>query len=82
MEGFRMESALEKMNIRTTTLYPGAISTELLSTISTQEVKQGMEEFYQIAITPEAVAKAVLFAIQQPDEVAITEMTILTSVQA
>lgn len=82
MEGFRMESALEKTNIRTTTLYPGAISTELLSTISTQEVKQGMEEFYQIAITPEAVAKTVLFAIQQPDEVTITEMTILPSVQA
>jgi NADP-dependent 3-hydroxy acid dehydrogenase YdfG len=41
-----------------------------------------MEEFYQIAITPEAVAKTVLFAIQQPDEVAITEMTILPSVQA
>ncbi|MGM0168413.1 hypothetical protein IGI39_004168 [Enterococcus sp. AZ135] len=82
MDGFRMESAMEKTNIRTTTLYPGAIATELLDTISTPEVKQGMEDFYQIAISPEDVAKTVLFVIEQPAEVGITEMTILPSAQA
>lgn len=82
MDGFRMESAMEKTNIRTTTLYPGAIATELLDTISTPETKKGMEDFYQIAITPEAVAKTVLFAIAQPAEVGITELTILPSAQA
>lgn len=82
MDGFRMESALEGTNIRTTTLYPGAIDTELLETISTPAVKNGMEEFYQIAITPEAVAQTVLFAISQPESVSITEMTILPTKQA
>ncbi|OJG68725.1 hypothetical protein RV09_GL000124 [Enterococcus moraviensis] len=82
MDGFRMESAMEGMNIRTTTLYPGAIATELLETISTPEVKSGMEQFYQIAITPDAVAQTVLFAISQPESVAITEMTILPTKQA
>lgn len=82
MEGFRMESAMEGTNIRTTTLYPGAIATELLDTISTPEVKSGMEQFYQIAITPEAIAQTVLFAITQPESVSITEMTILPTKQA
>ncbi|MBM7687746.1 oxidoreductase [Enterococcus ureilyticus] len=82
MDGFRMESAMEGTNIRTTTLYPGAIATELLETISTPEVKSGMEQFYQIAITPVAVAQTVLFAISQPESVGITEMTILPSKQA
>ncbi|WP_430606329.1 hypothetical protein IGJ55_002021 [Enterococcus sp. AZ170] len=82
MDGFRMESAMEGTNIRTTTLYPGAIATELLETISTPEVKSGMEQFYQIAITPDAVAQTVLFAISQPESVGITEMTILPSKQA
>lgn len=82
MDGFRMESAMEGTNIRTTTLYPGAIATELLETISTPEVKIGMEQFYQIAITPDAVAQTVLFAISQPESVGITEMTILPSKQA
>lgn len=81
MDGFRMESAMEGTNIRTTTLYPGAIATELLETISTPEVKSDMEQFYQIAITSEAVAQTVLFAIAQPDSVGITEMTILPTKQ-
>ncbi|CAO1611507.1 SDR family oxidoreductase [Brochothrix thermosphacta] len=82
MEGFRMESAMEGTNIRTTTLSPGAIDTELLEIISTPEVKSEMEQFYKVAITPDAVAKTVLFAISQPESVAITEMTILPSKQA
>lgn len=82
MDGFRMESAMEGTNIRTTTLYPGAVATELLETISTPKVKNGMEQFYQIAITPDAVAQTVLFAISQPDSVGITEMTILPTKQA
>lgn len=81
MEGFRMESALEGTNIRTTTLYPGAIDTELLETISSPAVKNGMKEFYQIAISPEAVAQAVLFASSQPESVSVTEMTLLPTKQ-
>ena len=82
MDGFRMESAMEGTNIRTTTLYPGAIATELLETISTPQVKAGLEEFYEIAITPAAVAETVLFAISQPASVSVTEMTILPTAQA
>lgn len=82
MEGFRMESATEKTNIRTTTLYPGSINTELLETISTPEVKEGIQENYdKVGITPDAVARTVLFAISEPENVGISEVAIIPTAQ-
>lgn len=59
-------------DIRTTTIYPGAIKTELLNTIAPSETKAMVEEFYRnTALKPEAVASAVLYAVSQPDEIDI-----------
>ena len=38
LESFRAESIMEGTNIRTTTLYPGAVKTELLNTIAPDAV--------------------------------------------
>lgn len=82
MEVIRMESAEEGTNIRTVSLYPAAINTELLHTITDKSTKKGMDEFYkQVGISPEAVANVVNFAIDQPEDVNVNEFTIYPTKQ-
>lgn len=82
MNVIRMESAKEQTNIRTTTLYPAAIATDLLSTITDQTTKDGLDKLYKnYAITPDAVARAVNFAIEQPESVDIADITIYPTKQ-
>lgn len=77
MEVIRMESAQEGTNIRTVSLYPAAINTELLHTITDKTAKKNMDAFYQqVGIDPSAVARVVNFAIDQPEDVNVNEFTI------
>src|SRR5699024_1358148 len=46
MEVLRMESAQEGTNIRTATIYPAAIKTELLDTVSHEESAEQMGQVY------------------------------------
>lgn len=83
MEVTRMESANEGTNIRTTTLYPAAINTELLDHIGDEKTTTNMKKFYkQHGISPEAIARVVNFAIDQPEDVDISEFTIYPTNQA
>lgn len=83
MEVLRTESAMEKTNIRTSTLYPAAINTELLNTITDEGTLSGMSSFYkQVGIDPVAIARVVKFAIDQPEEVNVNEFTIYPTAQA
>ena len=43
MEVLHMESAMERTNIRTATIYPAAINTELLSTITDKGAAASMK---------------------------------------
>ncbi|TYA98806.1 SDR family oxidoreductase [Lactobacillus sp. SL9-6] len=82
MEVIRMESAQEQTNIRTTSLYPAAINTELLHTITDASSKQGMNELYaSVGITPDAIARVVDFAVAQPADVNVNEFTIYPTKQ-
>ncbi|PMD71397.1 SDR family oxidoreductase [Companilactobacillus nuruki] len=82
MEVIRMESAQEGTNIRTTTLYPAAINTELLHTITDEDTKKNMGEFYkQVGISPDAIARVVNFAVDQPEDVNVNEFTIYPTKQ-
>ncbi|MCE2141171.1 SDR family NAD(P)-dependent oxidoreductase, partial [Streptococcus thermophilus] len=47
MEVLRMESTQEGTNIRTATIYPAAINTELLNTITDTEAAKGMTALYE-----------------------------------
>jgi len=77
MEVLRMESAMEGTNIRTTTIYPAAINTELLSTISDQGAASTMQGLYdKYGISADRIAKVVEFAIDQPDDTVINEFTV------
>lgn len=83
MEVVRMESAQEGTRIRTTTLFPAAIDTELVQHIGEPATAERMKSFYQVhSISPDAVASCVRFAIEQPEDVDISEMTIYPTSQA
>lgn len=82
MEVIRMESAQEKTNIRTATIYPAAINTELLNHITDEKSKEGMDKVYQsVGITPDAIARVVNFAIDQPEDVNVNEFTVYPTKQ-
>lgn len=77
MEVLRLESAEEGTNIRTATLYPAAINTELLGQITNQDMAEQMTALYQqYGISPDRVAKLVAFAIDQPEDTNVNEFTI------
>jgi len=77
MEVLRMESAMEGSHIRTATIYPAAINTELLTTISEKTTREQMQRVYdQYGIAPERVASVVAFAIDQPEDTTVNEFTV------
>ncbi|MCM3790219.1 hypothetical protein M3221_17710 [Domibacillus indicus] len=49
--------------------------------ICQHQQKAGLDEFYQVAIDADSIARAIAFAIEQPSDVAINEMIIRPSVQ-
>jgi NADP-dependent 3-hydroxy acid dehydrogenase YdfG len=72
-EGLRKE--VKPYNIRTTIISPGAVSTELLEHISEKDIQQGTRDFVsKIAVGPDTFARAVAFAINEPDDVDINEI--------
>ncbi len=77
MEVLRMESAMEGTNIRTATIYPAAINTELLGRISDKDTAEGMAKVYeQYGISPDRIANVVAFAIDQPEDTTVNEFTV------
>jgi len=77
MEILRMESAAAGTNIRTATIYPAAINTELLSTITHAGMAEGMGQLYKrYGISPDRVASVVAFALDQPEDTTISEFTV------
>jgi len=72
-EGLRQE--IKPWNLRTTIISPGAIATELPSSITEVDVAKGVGAFYEeYAIPADSFARAVAFAIGQPDDVDINEI--------
>lgn len=83
LESFRAESISENTNIRTTTIYPGAIKTELLNTIAPSETKSMVEEFYRnVGLDPDVIADAVLYAVSQPDNVDVSDLAVRPSLES
>ena len=72
-----MESATEGTNIRTATIYPAAIGTELLGTISHEDTADQMGSLYEtFQIPPDRIANVVAIAIDQPEDTTISEFTV------
>ncbi|SDN72963.1 SDR family oxidoreductase [Actinacidiphila guanduensis] len=80
LEGLRQEST--DGVLRTTSISPGFVRTELVGSIEDPAVRAEAEQrMATIGIAPEAVARAIAFAIEQPDNVEIGDLTIRPTVQ-
>jgi NADP-dependent 3-hydroxy acid dehydrogenase YdfG len=72
-EGLRQE--VKPYNIRTTVISPGAIATELPNSVTEPDVADSFHKFYEtFAIPADSFARAVAFAISQPEDVDINEI--------
>ncbi len=81
LEGLRQEST--DGVLRTTSISPGYVRTELADSIDDpavrQQIRDGMAKF---GLPPEAIAGAIAFAIEQPQDVEIGDMTIRPTLQS
>ena len=72
-EGLRQE--VKPYNIRTTVISPGAVATELPNTITDAAAAERIRTFYsQVAVPADSFARAVTFAMSQPEDVDINEI--------
>ncbi|WP_448646552.1 SDR family oxidoreductase [Pseudomonas mohnii] len=62
--------------IRTTTIEPGAVDSELKFGSGHEASAEAVKEFYKNAIPAESVARAIAFAIEQPADVDINEIVL------
>ncbi|MGH3249698.1 MAG: SDR family oxidoreductase [Trebonia sp.] len=75
LEALRQEST--DGVLRTTSISPGFVRTELADYIDDPEQReQAQHAMAAFGISPDAVARAIAFAIEQPDDVEIGDMTI------
>jgi len=68
-------------NIRTTTIEPGAVDSELRFGTKHETSVQGVNKFYELAIPTASVARAIAFAIEQPADVDINEIVLRPTAQ-
>lgn len=68
-------------SIRTTTIEPGAVDTELKHGSSHEESSKAVAEFYEAAIPADSVARAIAYAIEQPADVDVNEIVLRPTVQ-
>jgi len=71
-EGLRQEHD----NIRVTCIHPGVVESELADTITDSATAEAMKIYRAIALQPDSIARAVRFAIEQPDDVNVNEIVI------
>jgi NADP-dependent 3-hydroxy acid dehydrogenase YdfG len=72
-EGLRQEVGAD---IRVTVVSPGVVESELAESISDPTGREEMRAFRQISIKPDAIARAILFAIEQPADVDVSEIIV------
>lgn len=78
-EGFRQE--VKPYNIRTTIISPGAIATELPDTVTDKTIKESMRALLSIAISPDSIARAIAYAIEQPEDFDVNEILLRPTAQ-
>lgn len=79
-EGLRLEAGA---NLRVTNVSPGFIRTNFADSMTDATVKAGIEKrMEEIAISPDAIARAMAFAIAQPADVEIGDIVVRPTAQA
>lgn len=68
-EGLR----LENQDVRVTVISPGVVESELADTITDPATRSAMADYRKVALTPDAIARAVAYAVEQPADVDLNE---------
>jgi NADP-dependent 3-hydroxy acid dehydrogenase YdfG len=71
-DGLRQETN----KLRVTVISPGVVTSELADTISDDTAREAMNQFRRIAIGPDAIGRAVRYAIEQPSDVDVSEIIV------
>ena len=71
-EGLRQEHD----KVRATLISPGVVATELGHDISVPEVADGLRAWRKKSLTPDAIARAIRYALEQPDGVDVNEIIV------
>ncbi|MBB4569116.1 SDR family oxidoreductase [Rhizobium leucaenae] len=66
----------EHKTLRVTCIHPGVVESELADTISDPVAAGAMKTYRAIALKPDAIARAVRFAIEQPEDVDVNEIVV------
>ena len=72
-EGLRQEVGGD---IRVTLVSPGVVESELAESISDESSREAMKAFRKVAITPDAIARAIAYAVEQPADVDVSELIV------
>ncbi|HAP27602.1 MAG TPA: oxidoreductase [Achromobacter sp.] len=71
-DGLRQETS----KIRVTVVCPGVVESELADTITDDTARVAMQLFRRVALHPDAIARAIAYAIEQPDDVDVSEVVV------
>jgi NADP-dependent 3-hydroxy acid dehydrogenase YdfG len=71
-EGLRQETKL----VRTTIISPGVTESELAHTITHEATANFINDYRKTAIPADAIARAIAYAIEQPDDVDVNEIVV------
>ncbi len=71
-DGLRQENT----DLRVTVVSPGVVESELANTITDAGAAQAMAAYRQVAIGPDAIARAIAYAIEQPADVDVSEIIV------
>lgn len=72
-EGLRQE--VKPYNIRTTVISPGSVATNLADSVTEPDIEKAIRDFTaNFAVSADSFARAVAFAMSQPDDVDINEI--------
>ncbi len=66
----------ERNDIRVTCIHPGVVESDLAGTITDPAAAAAMSTYRAIALQPDAIGRAVRFAIEQPEDVDINEIVV------
>jgi NADP-dependent 3-hydroxy acid dehydrogenase YdfG len=71
----RAAAGSKALHIRTTVISPGAVAMELPNGATEPDIAERLRKFYkEIAIPADSFARAVAFAISQPEDVDVNEI--------
>ncbi|PLP99793.1 SDR family oxidoreductase [Cupriavidus pauculus] len=71
-DGLRQETD----TIRVTVICPGVVESELADSITDDTARAAMQTFRQVAIAPDAIARAIAYAVAQPADVDVSEIVV------